>query len=177
MIYLPNVHNSVKIGEFTRIEESAIIQENCEIGEECFIGNYTVMRPNTKIGDRTVIGHLCVFEGDTIVGQDCVIQSQCHITKGAVIEDKVFFGPGVMGINDMKMVHLRRKGNSFIPNAFKVKHGARIGTGALLAPGVVIGANSVVGMGSVVMRDIPDNTKAFGPKAECRGEVPEEDRL
>jgi UDP-2-acetamido-3-amino-2,3-dideoxy-glucuronate N-acetyltransferase len=172
-----NIHPSVKIGQYTRIEETAILQEGCEIGEECFIGHYTIMRPNTKIGDRTVIGHLCVFEGDTIVGQDCVIQSQCHITKGAVIEDKVFFGPGVMGINDLKMVHLRRKGSPFVPNAFKVKQGARIGTGALLAPGVIVGRNVVIGMGSVVMKDVEDNAIAYGNKAQLRGIVPDSERV
>jgi UDP-2-acetamido-3-amino-2,3-dideoxy-glucuronate N-acetyltransferase len=175
---IPNLfHSSVKIGKGTKIEPTAVLQEGCEIGIDCFVGHYTIMRPNTIIGNRTKVGHLCVFEGETRVGEDCVIQSQCHITKGAIIEDKVFFGPGTIGINDLKMTHLRHGDEPFIPNAFKVKQGARVATGVLIAPGVTIGRNAVIGMGSIVMKDVEDNEIVYGTKAQIRGVVPEGERL
>jgi UDP-2-acetamido-3-amino-2,3-dideoxy-glucuronate N-acetyltransferase len=174
---MTNIHSSVVIGKGTRIEPTAVIQEGCEIGDNCFIGHYNVMRPRTKIGNRTMVGHLCVFEGETSVGDDCVIQSQCHITKGAIIEDKVFFGPGTMGINDLKMTHLRHGDNPFVPNAFKVLRGARVATGVLIAPGVTIGRNAVIGMGSIVMKDVMDNEIVYGTRAQVKNVVPEDERL
>jgi UDP-2-acetamido-3-amino-2,3-dideoxy-glucuronate N-acetyltransferase len=174
---MTNIHESARIGKNTRIEPTAIIQEYCTVGDDCFIGHYTVMRPNTRIGNRTKIGHLIVFEGDTVIGDDCIIQSQCHITKGAIIEDKVFLGPGTIGINDIKMVHLRRGGKPFIPNAFLIKRGARIGSGVILSPGVTIGKNAVIGMGSIVTRDVEENEIVYGTRAQARGIVPESERL
>jgi acetyltransferase-like isoleucine patch superfamily enzyme len=161
----------IKIGKNTVVSKTAIIENYCIIGDDCFIGNYVVMRPNTKIGNRTVVGHLTVFEGDCTVGDDCLIHAQCHITKGAVIEDKVFIAPMFCGANDPDMLHQRRHLKEFVPKGYTIKHGARIGIGVLVLPGLIIGENSVVGVGSVVTRNIPSGTKWYGNPAKYRGEV------
>ena len=161
----------IKIGKNTVVSKTAIIENYCIIGDDCFIGNYVVMRPNTKIGNRTVVGHLTVFEGDCTVGDDCLIHAQCHITKGAVIEDKVFIAPMFCGANDQDMLHQRRHLKEFVPKGYTIKHGARIGIGVLVLPGLIIGENSVVGVGSVVTRNIPSGTKWYGNPAKYRGEV------
>ena len=169
------IHPSVKIGENTKIEDTAIIQENCIIGDGCFVGHYVVMRPGTKIGDRTMIGHLTVFEGECSIGSDCLIHAQCHITKNAVIEDKVFIAPMFVGANDPDMVHMRRNGKDFIPKAYTIKRGARIGIGVKILPGVTIGENAVVGVGSIVTGNIPDHTVYFGTPARMKSIVPKEE--
>jgi acetyltransferase-like isoleucine patch superfamily enzyme len=169
-------HKSI-IGKDTNIEYTAIIQENCVIGDKCFVGHYVVMRPNTVIGSRTVVGHLTVFEGDAVVGNDCLIHAQCHITKGATIEDKVFIGPMFCGANDRYMVHQRRHIRPFVIEGYHIKYGARIGIGVMVLPGITIGRNAVVGVGSVVSRDIPDNECWMGVPAKFKKMVPEEERL
>ena len=171
-----NLFTNIKVGKGTQIEDTAIIQEGCEIGEDCFIGHYVVMRPGTKIGNRTTVGHLTVFEGDCSIGDDCLIHAQCHITKGVVIEDKVFIAPGFIGANDPDMVHMRRKGE-FTPKGYTIKRGARIAIGVLVAPGVTIGCNAVVGIGAIITRDVADNEIIYGTRAQARGVVPESERL
>jgi acetyltransferase-like isoleucine patch superfamily enzyme len=166
------IHESVKIGKFTRVSHTAVIEEDCEIGDNCFIGHYVVMRPNTKIGNNTVIGHLTVFEGDCSVGNDCLIHSQCHITKGAVIEDKVFIAPMFCGANDPDMLHMRRHIKPFVPHGYRICKGARIGIGVMILPGVTIGENSEIGVGSVVTRNVAPLTIVYGSPAKVRGFIP-----
>jgi acetyltransferase-like isoleucine patch superfamily enzyme len=171
------IHSTAIIGKGTKIQPTAIIEENCEIGNDCFVGHFVVLRPNTKIGDRTVIGHLTVSEGDNSIGSDCLIHAQCHITRGALIEDKVFIAPGFIGANDPEMVHMRRKGKDFIPKGYHIKHGARLAIGVLVAPGVTIGSNAIIGIGSVIAKDVADNEIVYGQRAQTRGVVPESDRI
>lgn len=161
----PNVHESVEIGEDTKVEHTAIIQEGCKIGKNCFIGHYTVMRPYTCIGDNTKIGHLCVFEGKSFIGSDVLIHAQCHITMGTIIEDAVFLGPGVIGINDRYMVHMRRHIKEFVMEPFIVRRAARIGSGAIILPRVEVGENAVVGAGAVVTKDVAPRTIVIGNPA------------
>ena len=165
------IHETAKIGKGTKIEDTAVIQENCEIGENCFIGHYVVMRPNTKIGNDTVIGHLTVFEGDCSVGSKCLIHAQCHITRGAVIEDLVFIAPMFCGCNDNYMVHNRRHIKPFIVNGYTIKRAARIGAGVKVLPGVTIGENAIVGVGSIVTRNVMPGTVFYGSPGRIKGLV------
>ena len=167
------IHGSAKIGKRTKIQNTAIIQEGCEIGDNCFIGHYVVMRPNTKIGNNTVIGHHTVFEGDCVVGEDVLIHSQCHITKGVIIEDKVFIAPMFVGANDPVMVHNRRHIKPFECTPYIIRYGARIGVGVKVLPGVEIGRNAVVGVGSVVTKNVPDGVVVMGCPAVPVKLVPE----
>lgn len=168
------IHESVKIGKGTTISPTAVIEENCIIGKNCFIGHYVVMRPNTIIGNKTVIGHLTVFEGDCSVGDECLIHAQCHITRGAVIEDKVFIAPGFVGCNDNDMLHQRRHIKDFEPNGYKIRRAARIGAGVLVLPGIEIGANSVIGVGAIVTKNVAPYTVVFGLPSRIKGIVNKE---
>lgn len=168
------IHESVKIGKGTRVASTAVIEENCVIGEDSFIGEFVVMRPNTKIGDRTMIGHLSVYEGDCSVGDDCLIHAQCHITKGAVIDNEVFIAPGFVGCNDNDMLHRRRHVKEFIPNGYHICRAVRIGAGTLVLPGVVIGENSVIGVGAIITKNVAPYTVVFGTPSRIKGIVNKE---
>jgi len=166
-----------KVGKGTKIESTAIIQEDCEIGENCFIGHYVVMRPGTKIGNDTMIAHHVIFEGNTKIGSGVLIHDHSQITRSSIVEDKVFIGPGVQTCNDRLMVHQRRHVKPFKEEGVIFRHGCRVATGCIILPGVEIGKNAMVGAGSLVTKSVPENALVYGSPARERGVVPEEMRI
>ena len=161
----------IRLGRNVRISETAVIEEGCIIGDNVFIGHYCVLRPGTCVGSDTTIGHLTVFEGNCSIGERCLIHAQCHITKGAVIEDDVFIAPMFVGANDPIMCHNRRDRIQYVEQGYHIKRAARLGIGVKVLPGVVIGENAVIGAGSVVTKDIPDRSVALGVPAKIVSKV------
>lgn len=164
-----------KFGKDVRIGYGVVIEKDCVIGDNVFIGHYSILRPNTIVGDDCVIGHLVVCEGDATLGNRTLIQSQCHITKGAIIEDDVFIAPFFGGTNTMRIVH----GRNFplVLKSYKIKRAARIGISVIVLPGLIIGENSLIGAGSVVTHNIPDGEIWFGNPATKHGNVLQEEYL
>lgn len=160
-----------RFGARVKVGFGVVIDENVIIGNDVFIGHNTVIRSNVTIGDGSIIGHLVVVESDTTIGKKVTIQSQCHITKHAKIEDRVFMGPMAMCINTKNISH----GRGFEPKLQGpiIGYGARIGSGAILLPGVRIGQNALIGSGAIVNGKIPDNKIFFSKKmvAELQGDV------
>lgn len=159
------------------IKDTVIIEEGCVIGGDVFIGHYCVLRPHTIIGDRTKIGHLTVIEGWATIGEDCFIAAQSNVTKGMIIEDKVFFGMGVMTGNDKRMVHLRRANVPFVQDAPVVRYGARVGMGAILLPGSEVGMQSFIAAGAVLNKITEPFSVYAGVPAKYIGDVPKEEWL
>lgn len=154
------ISNSVRFGRDVRVGCHVVIDPDCRLGDGVFIGHNTMIRSGVKIGNRSIIGHLVVIESDTLIGDDVTIQSQCHITKNARIEDRVFMGPKAMLINTNRISHGRAyKAKLEGPH---IKFGARIGSGSIIMPGVTVGRNAVVGAGSIVVKDVPDEQIWFG---------------
>jgi acetyltransferase-like isoleucine patch superfamily enzyme len=169
------IHNSVKFGTNVRLGRGVILEEGCEIGDNVFIGHYTIMRPGTRIGKDCVVGHLSVFEGDCDIHDRVVIQSQCHITKQALIEEDVFIAPFFGGANTEKIVHGRHY--PLVLNAYKIRRAVRIGIGVFVVPGVEIGENSMLGLGAVVTKDVPSRQLWFGNPAHYIRDIPEDEIL
>ena len=164
-----------KIGRGTKFGSYLVIEEFCEIGSGGYIGNGVVMRPRVKVGNRTMIGHNTVLEEGVKIGSDCRVQPLCYITKGVVIEDKVFIGPMVCTSNDKKMVHMRHDILGCELCGCVIKHGARVGCGSVILPGVTIGENALVGAGSVVTKNVGQGEIIRGDPAKIIGQVPEEE--
>ncbi|MBR0712872.1 acyltransferase [Bradyrhizobium liaoningense] len=150
-----------------------MIADDALIGEGTRIGNFVFIRDNTVIGRGCVIGSYLDIEGEVLIGNFVSLQSRCYITRGVVIEDEVFCGPGVLTMNDKRITH-RRPSLTFVSAAPRILRAARIGGGAVLCPGVTIGENALVGAGSVVTRDVPDRTIVAGNPAIAIGTVPED---
>jgi len=163
------VEGPVHIGRGVVIDRGVLIEEGV------FIGHNTVVREGVKLYRGATIGHNVVIESDTIVGEKTTIQSQCHLTKNAVIGPCSYFGPCVVMINDQTLSSV--KGRPGTPHLVgpRIGRGVRIGAGALIMPGVSIGDNAFIGAGSVVTKDVPPGQMWFGSPAIYRREVPKDE--
>lgn len=142
--YNPNlteVQEEVVIGAGTRVGSMTIIHSGAQVGEDCTIGSHCNIC-DCRIGDRVSI------------------QTGCHITRGVLIEDDVFIGPGVVTLND------KLTGDEL--SYPRICHGAKVGGGSVILPGITIGANAIVGAGSVVTRDVPPGETRLGNPARMR---------
>jgi acetyltransferase-like isoleucine patch superfamily enzyme len=138
---LTEVQGDVEIGAGTRIGTFALVHSGARIGRDCTIGSHT---------------NVCAG----VVGDRVSIQTACHVTRGVVLEDEVFLGPGVVTLNDKLL------GGPL--TAPRVLAGAKVGGGSVLLPGVVVGRGAIVGAGSVVTRDVPDGAVVTGQPARLR---------
>jgi len=135
------------------------VQEGATIGPGTRVGSFTLIHAGAVVGEGCTIGSHCNIHSARL-GARVSIQTGCHITRGVVIEDDVFIGPGVVTLNDRQM-----DGRFSFP---MICRGARIGGGSVILPGVRIGADSVVGAGSVVTRDVPEAATVLGNPARFR---------
>jgi acetyltransferase-like isoleucine patch superfamily enzyme len=136
------------------------VQHPVEIGDGTRIGTFTLIHAGAVIGAGTTIGSHCNI-CDCVIGERVSIQTGCHITRGVVIEDDVFVGPGVVTLNDKRI-----DGDQSYP---RIRSGARVGGGTTILPGVSIGERAVVGAGSVVTRDVPAGSTVVGNPARVIG--------
>ena len=154
--------------------QHCVVADDAEIGEGTRIGNFVFIRDRTIIGRDCVIGSYLDIEGEVRIGDHVSLQSRCYITRGVIIEDEVFCGPGVLTMNDKRIVH-RRSSLQFVRAAPRILRAARIGGGSVICPGVTIGENAFVGAGSVVTRDVPDRCIVVGNPAVVIGRVPDDE--
>lgn len=135
------------------------VQDDVRIGPGSRVGSFTLIHSGARIGREVTIGSHCNI-CDCTIGDRVSIQTGCHITRGVVIEDDVFIGPGVVTLND------KLTGRSLeFP---RILAGARVGGGSVILPGVTIGAGATVGSGSVVTRDVPPGALVLGQAARAR---------
>jgi acetyltransferase-like isoleucine patch superfamily enzyme len=152
----------------------AIVYAGVRIGRGAIIGDQAQVRERTTIGARSVVGRGSAIEFGVRVGDRVLIQTDVYMTAGAVVEDDVFLGPGVLTTNDDTMGRHPRdeplRGPVF-------RRACRVGGGAVLVPGVVIGVEAFVAAGAVVTRDVSERAVVVGAPARVIRQVPDEDLL
>lgn len=135
------------------------VQPDVVIGDGSRVGTFTLIHAGATIGPDVTIGSHCNICHCSI-GARVSIQTACHITRGVVIEDDVFVGPGVITLND------KLTGG---PLSFpRICAGARIGGGSVILPGVTVGAGALIGSGSIVAKDVPPGAIVLGNPARQR---------
>lgn len=102
------------------------------------------------------------------IGDEVTIKSGVFLWDGIVLKDRVFVGPNVTFMND-----LRPRSKAF-PEAFLltvVEEWASIGANASIVGGRWIGRYAMIGAGAVVTRDVPAHALWYGNSAVFNGYV------
>jgi len=110
-----------------------IIHKNSEISKTASYGIGNLINSHVVITGHSKIGNFVSLNRSTSIGHHSIISDFCTINPGVTICGYVEIGEGTT-----------------------------IGAGATVVDGVKIGKNVTVGAGSLVLKDLPDNCKAFG---------------
>ena len=163
----PGPGGRLTLGAGTVVGASAVLHSGTTFGQGCYIGDLAAVREGCAFGDDTVLGRLVQVEYDSTIGKRARIQTASHVTGNCIIEDEVFFGPGVQTTNDRYMSMCKEK----VHLGPTIRRGAAIGGGACVLAGVTIGEYAVVGLGAVVVTDVPSKRIFIGVPARDAGEV------
>lgn len=112
--------------------------------------------PVIKDKSAVISGFSLIYEG-SFVGKNSMINAGCKIgccsiiNTGSIIEHDCFIGD---------FVHI--SSGAVLCGEVRVGCDSHVGARTVVRQQIVIGSNSLIGMGSVVVRDIPDNVKAYG---------------
>lgn len=110
-----------------------IIDSSAVVSKNTIIENGVFIGKNVVINAGCRIGTCAILNTGAIVEHDCSIGCFSHISSGTVMCGGVSVGAD-----------------------------AHIGAGSVVRQGINIGGSSLIGAGSVIVKDIPDNVKAFG---------------
>lgn len=117
----------------------ALTHERSFVADSAAIGDGALIAAGSLIQPGVTIGAHAIINTGAVIDHDCVIGDFTHIAPGAVLSGNVKIGSGTL-----------------------------IGTGSTIKEGITIGNNCLIGAGSVVVKDIPDQMKAFGSPCRVR---------
>jgi UDP-perosamine 4-acetyltransferase len=113
------------------------------------VSGWSCIAPSVKLGRDIAVMPGAVVNADSVVGDNVIINTGVTVDHDCVLGSGVHLAPGC---NLAGNVTVGR-------NAF-------LGTGCKVIPKISIGEGSTIGAGSVVIRDIPDNSVAYGVPAK-----------
>lgn len=105
----------------------------------------SIISDSVSIGDGTVVMPGAIINADTKIGKHCIINTKASVDHECRIGDYVHIAPGATLSGDVT-----------------VGECSWIGVGACVKQGIKIGNNCMIGAGSVVVKNIPDNSTAYG---------------
>lgn len=96
-------------------------------------------------GRGLIILEKCLMEPGINIGDYCLINTKCSLHHGVIINNNVTLSPNVTLLGNVE-----------------IKEDTFLGAGTIVREKIKIGKNCLIGMGSVVLKDIPDNSVAWG---------------
>ena len=117
-----------------------IIDPTAVIARQVNIEEGVFIGKNVVVNAGSVIGTCAILNTGAIIEHDCTVGAFSHISPGTKLCGQVSVG------ND-----------------------SHIGAGSVVRQCISIGNGSLIGIGSVVVKDMPDNVKAFGNPCKVVG--------
>jgi len=108
----------------------------------------SIISASSMIGVGTVVMPGAIINADVRIGRHCIINTKASVDHECLIGDFVHIAPGAT-----------------LSGNVEVGECSWIGVGACVKQGIKIGENCMIGAGSVVVKDIPDNSTAYGNPA------------
>lgn len=110
-----------------------LIHPMASLSKKILLGDGNFIARNVSINDLCVLNNNIIVNTGVIIEHEAIISDGVHLAPGSVLCGGVFIGK-----------------NSFI------------GANSVIKEGIKVGENVIVGAGSVVIRDIPNNSIAYG---------------
>lgn len=110
--------------------------------------------PGASVGVGTVILGGSIVNNHAALGRGCIVNTMSSVDHDCILKDGVHISP-----------------NAVLCGSVTVGKSTWIGAGSTVIDHIGIGNEVVVGAGSLVLRDIPDQVKAFGHPAEIISKV------
>lgn len=146
---MPVLHDAAGLSPFIvsigncKIRKMIAERLNCEFAMA--IHPTAIISPAATVDEGTVVMQGAIIQTEVKIGKHCIINTKASIDHECVIDDYVHIAPGCTVSGD---VH--------------IGEGTWVGVGTTIIQGIRIGKNCVIGAGSVIVKDIPDNSKAYG---------------
>ena len=113
-----------------------------------------IISPRAIIEDGVQVLAGAIINNDAIIKFNSIINTKTSVDHGCVIGSHVHIAPGCT-----------------LSGCVNIGACSHIGTGSSVIQGIKIGDNVLVGAGSVVIKDIPNNVKAFGSPAKVKSDM------
>jgi acetyltransferase-like isoleucine patch superfamily enzyme len=149
---------------------NCIIEDDVEIGDNVKLGHNVVLKSGTIIKNNVEIGDNCCTTGVCLIGNGVGIRTGAIVSKGVILEDYVFYGPGVVSNHTKHVLHGRK---SMLKEQFitYIGFGSVIGSQASLVAGVELDPLTIVGAAAVVTKSLKSGVWVGAP-AKWRGDIP-----
>ena len=129
-----------------------MIAERLDCAFTTIIHSTAIISSTAIIGEGTVVMQGAIVQTEVKIGKHCIINTKASIDHECVIGDYVHIAPGCTISGDVC-----------------VGEGTWVGVGSSVIQGVRFGNNCFIGAGCVIVKDIPDNSRAYGVPCKIVG--------
>lgn len=153
----PSLSKNTFLGENTKIDKTARVEDFVYIGRDAVIGKQTRIMPFVYIGENTKIGDNCIIYPNVTIRENCVIRNNVIIHSGSVIGSDGF---GYADTEEGEHLKIPQIGNVVIEDDVEIgacvtidraaldstiiKKGTKIDNLVQIGHNVVVGENSIL---------------------------------